>query len=108
MQKPTLTTAQIAGKLASAGLDLSPDQVSALARFLELLQRWNRVYNLTGIRDIEELVARHLVESLALRSLQQVEVEDRHRAHGLLQRRFDLVLLQRVALEFHPGLGHEE
>jgi len=33
------------------------------------LIRWNRVYNLTGIRDRQELVDRHLVESLALKPL---------------------------------------
>lgn len=35
--------------------------------FLELLERWNRVYNLTGVRDPAEIVDRHVVESLALR-----------------------------------------
>jgi 16S rRNA (guanine527-N7)-methyltransferase len=44
-------------------------QVESLTRFLELLNRWNRVYNLTGIRDADELVDRHLVESLALAPL---------------------------------------
>jgi 16S rRNA (guanine527-N7)-methyltransferase len=41
----------------------------ALARFADLLLRWNKVYNLTGARDLPELVDRHLLESLALRPL---------------------------------------
>ena len=62
-----LTVAEVAGGLAVAGLALPDAEVGALTRFLALLARWNRVYNLTGIRDSTELVARHLVESLALK-----------------------------------------
>ena len=61
--------ADVARRLRAAGVALPERQVELLARFLELLVRWNRVYNLTGIRDTGELVDRHLVESLALRPL---------------------------------------
>jgi 16S rRNA (guanine527-N7)-methyltransferase len=37
-----------------------------LAQYLTLLDQWNRVHNLTGIRRRDELMHRHLVESLAL------------------------------------------
>src|SRR5690606_8628422 len=40
-----------------------------LGAFLALLERWNRVYNLTAVRDADEIVERHFVESLALRPL---------------------------------------
>ena len=69
MLADAVTTAEIAGQLRAAGFDLPPPQVAALAAFLTLLERWNRVYNLTGIRKPEELVERHLIESLALRPL---------------------------------------
>src|SRR5690606_21162694 len=45
------------------------EREATLAAFLELLERWNRVYNLTAVRDADEIVARHVVESLALRPL---------------------------------------
>jgi 16S rRNA (guanine527-N7)-methyltransferase len=61
--------ADVARRLRRAGVDLGDSQSDALARFLDLLIRWNRVYNLTGIRDPDELVDRHLLESLALRPL---------------------------------------
>jgi len=65
----SLGPADIGRRLARAGLELPKAQAEALARFLGLLIRWNRVYNLTGIRDAHELVDRHLIESLALRPL---------------------------------------
>jgi 16S rRNA (guanine527-N7)-methyltransferase len=63
------SAAEVARRLRGANVELPEAQVDSLARFLELLIRWNRVYNLTGIRDLDELVDRHLVESLALRPL---------------------------------------
>ena len=51
-----------------AALDLPPcaDQVDKLLNFLDLMTRWNRVYNLTAVRTPEQMVARHLLDSLAL------------------------------------------
>ena len=56
-------------QLASVGLAQSTDVACALAGFLGLLSQWNTVHNLTAITDPDEMVQRHLVESLALRSL---------------------------------------
>ncbi len=56
----------IAERLAAAGISLPAARIAALARFLALLERWNRVHNLTAIRDPHEAIDRHLVESLAL------------------------------------------
>ncbi|HEY8521029.1 MAG TPA: 16S rRNA (guanine(527)-N(7))-methyltransferase RsmG [Gammaproteobacteria bacterium] len=58
-------------RLAAAGFSPSAPEVERLAAFLALLARWNRVYNLTAIRSTEELVDRHLAESLALAPLLQ-------------------------------------
>jgi 16S rRNA (guanine527-N7)-methyltransferase len=40
-------------------------QAQSLA-YLALLQKWNRVYNLTGVRDAREMVTRHLLDSFAI------------------------------------------
>jgi 16S rRNA (guanine527-N7)-methyltransferase len=64
-----VATAEIAAHLTSAGLGLAAPQIAALGEFLELLTRWNSVYNLTGIHKVDELIERHLVESLALKPL---------------------------------------
>jgi 16S rRNA (guanine527-N7)-methyltransferase len=60
---------RIAAGLAAAGISLGAAEAEDLAGYLNLLLKWNRVYNLTGARDAAELVDRHLVESLALAPL---------------------------------------
>jgi 16S rRNA (guanine527-N7)-methyltransferase len=57
----------LAQRLQSAGVELPAAREAALAEFLALLERWNRVYNLTAVRDTDEIVERHFIESLALR-----------------------------------------
>jgi 16S rRNA (guanine527-N7)-methyltransferase len=69
MKASAFTGTEVGTGLTAHGLDVTSDQARRLARFLELLVQWNRVYNLTGIRDPVELLERHLVESLALAPL---------------------------------------
>ena len=49
-----------------ADFPLSPQQLQALEAHLELLLRWNQKLNLTAIRNREEAIQRHYVESLFL------------------------------------------
>ncbi len=48
---------------------LSNDQAGALERHYHTLVRWNRVLNLTSVRDVEDAVVRHYCESLFFASL---------------------------------------
>lgn len=48
------------------GLGLSDAQLDTLIAYLELLRKWNRVYNLTSVRDPEAMLTQHLVDSLSL------------------------------------------
>lgn len=48
------------------GLRLSPQQLEALLAYLLLIQKWNKVYNLTAIRDPAEMLTHHLIDSLAI------------------------------------------
>jgi 16S rRNA (guanine527-N7)-methyltransferase len=47
-------------------LDLPQEAPEKLLAYLELLQKWNRVYNLTAIRQPEQMVSHHLLDSLAV------------------------------------------
>ena len=66
MLESRLEPPAVSAALAAAGHPVAPETAVALAEYLRLLVKWNRAYNLTGIRDPDELVGRHLVESLAL------------------------------------------
>ena len=46
-------------------LNLDTAQVDTLMAFLDLLQKWNKVYNLTAVRDPQEMLTHHLLDSLA-------------------------------------------
>jgi len=48
------------------GLSLTKQQTESLIKFLKLLHKWNRVYNLTAVRTIDEMVDRHILDSLSV------------------------------------------
>jgi len=48
------------------GISLSDGAVERLAAYLALLERWNRAYNLTAVRDPDAMVIRHLLDSLSI------------------------------------------
>ncbi|MFC6670616.1 16S rRNA (guanine(527)-N(7))-methyltransferase RsmG [Marinobacterium aestuariivivens] len=48
------------------GIELTQDQTEKLMAYLGLLVKWNRAYNLTAVRDPDEMVDRHLVDSLSV------------------------------------------
>lgn len=58
--------AKLAEGMAALGVDPSPELLARLLVFGELLLKWNRVYNLTAIRDPLEVVTHHLLDSLAV------------------------------------------
>lgn len=55
--------------LLEQGLDalkLDPNLAEPLLQYLDLVQKWNRAYNLTGTNDLAELVVSHVLDSLAI------------------------------------------
>jgi len=63
------TLAPAVGDTLQRGLDqmgLDAGLAPPLLRYLALLHRWNGTYNLTAIRDPQEMVTRHLLDSLAM------------------------------------------
>lgn len=52
--------------IARLGLRLPEGAAALLARYLALLAKWNRTYNLTAIREPEKMVTHHALDSLAI------------------------------------------
>lgn len=48
------------------GLALDDHQIDKLVAYLDLLQRWNAVYNLTSVRDPAAMITHHLADCLAV------------------------------------------
>ncbi len=49
---------------AELGLSLSEAQFEQLLGYLALIQKWNKVYNLTAVRNPQEMLTHHLLDSL--------------------------------------------
>src|SRR5262249_32462223 len=60
-----LMRVEIERGLAALGLEATPEAVARLAAYLELIGRWNQVYNLTAITEPGGMVRKHLLDSLA-------------------------------------------
>lgn len=52
--------------LLGLGLALQDVQVARLLDYLDLIQKWNKVYNLTAVRDPAAMLTHHLLDSLAV------------------------------------------
>ncbi len=48
------------------GIELKAEQTSSLLQYLELIIKWNKTYNLSAIRNSEEGVKKHLLDSLSV------------------------------------------
>lgn len=52
--------------IAALGIELDTVARAKLVQYLELLNKWNKVYNLTAIRDMQQMVSHHILDSLAV------------------------------------------
>lgn len=66
---------ELVAGLSALGLTLDPPTVDALLAYMALLHKWNRVYNLTAVREPEAMLRHHLLDALSL-----VPVLQAHRA----------------------------
>ncbi len=64
-QQATLA-ARLTQGIAALQLSLVPEQSAKLLAYLDLLAKWNQVYNLTAVREPRDMVMRHLLDSLTV------------------------------------------
>lgn len=57
---------QVGRGLVSMGIAVSPAQRARLTAHLELIAKWNRVHNLTAVRETSQMVVLHLLDSLSI------------------------------------------
>lgn len=50
--------------LAKTDLTLSEIQINQLIQYVELLNKWNKAYNLTSVRDPNDMLVKHILDSL--------------------------------------------
>ncbi|MBP0945515.1 16S rRNA (guanine(527)-N(7))-methyltransferase RsmG [Pseudomonas alliivorans] len=66
----SMVTPQHAEELSTGaralGIELTPVQHEQLLAYLALLIKWNKAYNLTAVRNPDEMVSRHLLDSLSV------------------------------------------
>lgn len=62
----TRLKAQLLAGAAAMSLELSDLQCERLLTYIQLFDKWNRAYNLSAVRDIEQMVTRHLLDSLSV------------------------------------------
>ncbi|MCY1478175.1 Ribosomal RNA small subunit methyltransferase G [compost metagenome] len=57
---------ELARGAETLGLSLDENTRQRLLDYLALLAKWNKAYNLTAVRDVDEMVSRHLLDSLSI------------------------------------------
>lgn len=62
----TDAASQLSHGVTALGLSLDQHSQDRLLDYLHLMQRWNQAYNLTAVTDLNDMVVRHLLDSLAI------------------------------------------
>jgi 16S rRNA (guanine527-N7)-methyltransferase len=52
--------------LEQANISLSEQQMQDLVSYVKLLDKWNKAYNLTSVRDPEQMLIRHIMDSIVV------------------------------------------
>jgi len=55
---------QLDALIAQTDLEVSPHQREQLVGYVEMLNKWNKAYNLTSVRDPQEMLVKHIMDSI--------------------------------------------
>jgi len=59
-------TSKLEHLIAQTSLQVSDQQIQLLIQYVELLHKWNKAYNLTSVRDPEDMLVKHIMDSLMI------------------------------------------
>ncbi|MFM7332771.1 MAG: 16S rRNA (guanine(527)-N(7))-methyltransferase RsmG [Brachymonas sp.] len=65
MQNLNTELSQLDTAAKQLGLDLNVNQASQLLAYRDRIAQWNKVYNLTSLRDTAQMLSHHIIDSLA-------------------------------------------
>ncbi len=57
-------TSKLENLIAQTSLKISDQQIQLLIQYVELLHKWNKAYNLTSVRDPQDMLVKHIMDSL--------------------------------------------
>lgn len=57
---------ELAAGIVTLGLDVTPDAQQRMLDYLALVEKWNKAYNLTAVREPAKMLTHHLLDSLAV------------------------------------------
>ena len=57
---------QLSKLLTQTSLSLTERQQQQLIAYVELLDKWNKAYNLTSVRDPQQMIVRHIMDSIVV------------------------------------------
>jgi len=63
---PDVLKARLVEGAQQMGIALTDQQAADLLAYLLLFEKWNKAYNLSAVRDIEQMLSRHLLDSLSV------------------------------------------
>ncbi|MDD3575990.1 16S rRNA (guanine(527)-N(7))-methyltransferase RsmG [Halothiobacillus sp.] len=58
---------QIEQGVQTMGQEIAPRSAQRISAYIHLLAKWNRTYNLTAVRNLEDMRVRHVLDALAVR-----------------------------------------
>jgi len=59
-----ILTSKLENLIAQTSLKISDQQIQLLIQYVELLHKWNKAYNLTSVRDPQDMLVKHIMDSL--------------------------------------------
>jgi len=71
-------------------LNISEGQINQLLEYLSLIIQWNKAYNLTAIRNPDDMISQHILDALSINTIFLEECQQLAALHAITPRCLDL------------------